>query len=248
MFRYVRAYGRIFIFMVTMSTGMAFILLTSLIAGKNLKRSMRIRRAWIKFILPVMGLEIINRSVPPEGVFLFVSNHRSFIDPVVILNYIYALPLAKAEVSSYPLIGYGARMTGVLYVVRESVDSRLDARQAIADTLMEGWSVLIYPEGTTEISTTSGHFKKGSFEIASLINVPVLPAAIEFADPADHWKEKSLWRQYVDQFGKRKSICRIEFGDPIHSDDPEELLQNTQKWIDTKLRSFRQEFDLGKPG
>jgi 1-acyl-sn-glycerol-3-phosphate acyltransferase len=190
-----------------------------------------------------MGLEVISRSKPPEGVFLYISNHRSFIDPVVILNHIYALPLAKAEVSSYPLIGYGARMTGVLYVVRESVDSRLDARQAIANTLMEGWSVLVYPEGTTEISKTTGLFKKGSFEIASVINVPVVPVAIEFADPADHWKEKSLWRQYVGQFGKRKSVCRIEFGDPIYSEDPDELMHTTQDWIDTRLLSFRQEFD-----
>ncbi|MBK8504977.1 MAG: 1-acyl-sn-glycerol-3-phosphate acyltransferase [Saprospiraceae bacterium] len=245
MVRYLRAYGRISIFIVTMSLGIAYIVLASLVAGKNLQRSMRIRRAWIRFIIPIMGLEIINRSVPPPGVFLFVSNHRSFIDPVVILNYIYALPLAKAEVGSYPLIGYGARMTGVLYVVRESVDSRLDARQAIANTLLEGWSVLIYPEGTTEITITSGPFKKGSFEIASVINIPVVPAAIEFADPADHWKEKSLLKQYVGQFGKRKSICRIEFGDPIYSEDPDELMENTQKWIDTQLLSFRQEFNQG---
>lgn len=232
--------------MITMSLGITLILLASLVAGKNLQRSMRIRRAWIKFITPVMGLEIINHSLPPEGVFLFISNHRSFIDPVVILHDIFALPLAKAEVSSYPLIGFGARMTGVLYVVRESMDSRMDARQAIANTLLQGSSVLIYPEGTTEITAKSGLFKKGSFEIAALINMPVVPVAMEYADPADHWKEKSLLRQYVYQFGKAKSICRIEFGDPIYSEDPEELVQMTQKWIDDHLLAFREEFDRSR--
>lgn len=243
MLKYIRAYGRILIFGVTISLGMSYIILTSLIAGKNLKRSMKVRRAWIRFITPVLGLRIINNSKPPEGVFLFVSNHRSFIDPVVILNYIYALPLAKAEVNSYPLIGFGARMTGILYVVRDSTDSRLDARQSIANTLLDGWSVLIYPEGTTEITTKSGHFKKGSFEIASVINTPVVPTAIEFQDTKDHWKNESLFAQYLYQFGKRKCVCRIEFGQPMLSENPEELLERSQDWIDERLIQFREEFD-----
>lgn len=243
MLNYFRAYGRLFIFLVTMSLGMVFILLTTVIGGKNLRRSMRIRKNWIKFICPVMGLEIINHSSPPDGVFLFISNHRSFIDPVVILNYIYALPLAKAEVNSYPLIGFGARISGILYVIRESGDSRLDARQAIARMLLKGNSVLIYPEGTTEISYTSGQFKKGSFEIASLINVPVVPVAIEYEDPSNHWKEKSLFRQYLYQFGQRKCTCRIEFGSPLHSEDPEELLNETKRWIDQQIVAFRRDFD-----
>lgn len=243
MLRYFRAYGRLAIFGVTMTLGMGYILLTTLVAGKNLQRSMRIRRTWIRFISPVLGLEIRQNTSPPEGVYLYVSNHRSFIDPVVILNYIYALPLAKAEVNSYPLIGFGARMTGILYVVRDSPDSRMDARQSIAKTLMDGWSVLIYPEGTTEITPHSGPFKKGSFEIASVVNIPVVPAAIEYADPSDHWKQWSMLRQYIYQFGKRKSICRIEFGEPIYSEDAEVLLQRTQGWIDQKLKEFRSDFD-----
>ena len=101
--------------------------------------------------------------------------------------------------------------------MRDSADSRLDARQSIANTLMEGWSVLIYPEGTTEITPTSGQFKKGSFEIASVINIPVIPIAIEFADTSDHWKDKSLFQQYLYQFGKRESICQIAFGNPLYS-------------------------------
>ncbi|MCB0669963.1 MAG: 1-acyl-sn-glycerol-3-phosphate acyltransferase [Saprospiraceae bacterium] len=243
MMQYFRAYGRLIIFGVTMSLGMGYILLATLVAGKNLRRSMRIRRSWIRFISPVLGLDIIKHSTPPEGAFLFVSNHRSFIDPVVILNFIYALPLAKAEVNSYPLIGFGARLTGILYVIRDSPDSRLDARQSIASTLMEGWSVLIYPEGTTEITARSGHFKKGSFEIASVVNTPVIPVAIEYADPSDHWKEWSMFRQYLYQFGKNKCTCRIEFGDAILSDDAEDMLKKTQTWIDRKLIEFRSEFD-----
>jgi len=232
------------IFGVTMALGLAYILLATLIAGKDIVRSMRIRRSWIKFISPILGLRIVcNSSAPKEGAYLYVSNHRSFMDPVVILHYIFAFPLAKAEVSKYPLLGYGARITGALYVMRESADSRLDARQAIGESLQEDMSVLIFPEGTTFNTTTSGPFKKGSFEIAAVLNVPVVPIAVEYEDIHDHWKEKSLFAQYMYQFSKRSTTCRIEFGDPIHSEDAMELMEDTQQWIDRQLLQSRADFD-----
>jgi 1-acyl-sn-glycerol-3-phosphate acyltransferase len=204
---------------------------------------MRIRRSWIKFISPVLGLKIINHTQVKEGTYLYISNHRSFMDPVVILHYIFALPLAKAEVQSYPLIGFGAGITGVLYVVRDSPDSRLDARQAIAQSLKKDESVLVYPEGTTFNTPTSGEFKKGSFEIAAVLNIPILPVAIEYQDIKDHWKEKSLFQQYLYQFGKKRCVCRIEFGEPILSDEADVLLYTTQQWIDAQLITFRHQFD-----
>ena len=241
--KYLRAYLRLFVFGVSISLGMGYILLVTLLRGKNLMRSMQIRRSWIKFISPVLGLKIVNRTRPESGHYLFIGNHRSFMDPVVILHHIYALPLAKSEVKSYPLIGYGAGITGVLYVVRDSVHSRLDARQAIANMLKEGKNVLVYPEGTTYNTPLSGPFKKGSFEIAAVLDVPVVPVAIEYRDVNDHWKEKSLFQQYLYQFGKRECICRIEYGKPIVSDEPAKLLSDTQEWIDEQLKQFRKEFD-----
>ncbi|NND31024.1 MAG: 1-acyl-sn-glycerol-3-phosphate acyltransferase [Saprospiraceae bacterium] len=245
MIKYFRAYFRLLIFGASISIGMGYIMLVSLLRGKDLDRSMRIRRAWIKFISPVLGLKILNRTNPVPGDFLYIGNHRSFMDPVVILHHIFALPLAKSEVKSYPLIGFGAGITGVLYVVRDSADSRLDARQAIASTLQNGQSVLVYPEGTTFNTPLSGPFKKGSFEIAAVLDVPIIPVAIEYQDVLDHWKEKSLFQQYLYQFGKRECRCRIEYGDPIFYDDPEKLLAETQRWINNQLVSFRKEFDEG---
>ncbi len=210
---------------------------------------MNIRRRWIKFISPVLGLKIINQTTPPaEGGLLYISNHRSFMDPVVILHFIYALPLAKAEVNSYPLIGFGARITGVLYVVRDNMNSRVRARDAISHTLREKWNVLVYPEGTTFNTPKSGPFKKGSFEIASSENIWVVPVAIEYRDPRDHWKNKSLFQQYLYQFGKSQSVCRIEFAEPITDDDPLKLLKTTQSWINEQLELFRTDFDSQDTG
>lgn len=204
---------------------------------------MKIRLGWLRIISWWLGLKIEKSGDVPQGISLFVSNHRSFIDPVVALHFIEALPLAKAEVNGYPLIGFGARMTGVLFVQREDLNSRKSARVSIRNTWNDGFSVLIYPEGTTFNTPLPGPFRKGSFEVAAEAGIPVIPIAIEFEDVQDHWKDRTLLAQYMYQFGKPKCRCKIAFGDPITDSNPDLLYDLTKKWIDQKVITFRKEWD-----
>ncbi len=103
--------------------------------------------------------------------------------------------------------------------------------------------MLIYPEGTTTDGTIAQPFKGGSFEVAAQLGIPVIPIAIEYEDPNDHWTNTTLWRHYLHQFGKRSSRCRIGFGTPIVHEDAQKLKEETQKWVDEKLSSYRDIFD-----
>lgn len=203
---------------------------------------MSIRKQWVRLGAWILGLKFTRFGQVPEGVFLFVSNHRSFSDPVVALNYIYALPLAKAEVSKYPLIGFGAKITGVLFVQRENVKSRASAKRAINETLASEQSVLIYPEGTTTNGSTSDTFKVGSFEVAVDLGIPVVPIAIEYQDPLDHWANTGIFEHFVRQFGKGSSRCFVGFGPVLRGSDSRELMASTQGWIDEQLVQYRSEF------
>ncbi len=218
-------------------------MISALFGGKYLRRNMKIRLLWIRIVSWWLGLKIQKSGEVTPGIYLFVSNHRSFIDPVVALHFIQALPLAKAEVNGYPLIGFGARMTGVLFVQREDVDSRRGARLSIRNTWKRGYSVLIYPEGTTFNTPLPGPFRKGSFEVAAEAGIPVIPIAIEFEDVQDHWKDRSLLSQYLYQFGKSSCRCKVAFGDPITEPKADVLHNLTKRWIDQKVSSFRKDWD-----
>ncbi len=229
--------------MATMAVGIGFCLVNAAIGGDYIQRNMGIRRAWIRFVSPFMGIRIEKRGAVPEGACLIIGNHRSFLDPMVALYYVCAWPLAKAEVSNYPLIGFGTRITGILFVQREDSNSRKGARLEIAQIFKRNESVLVYPEGTTNTGPTSMPFRLGSFQVASQYEVPVVPVAIEYADPRDHWGGTSLLKHYIRQVGRLRTRCTISFGPPIHSFDHLEVAEQAQQWIDDQLISFRAQYN-----
>ncbi len=167
------------------------------------------------------------------------------MDPVATLYFIFAFPLAKAEVEKYPLIGFGAKITGLLLVKRNNMKSRALARDAIRNTLDRGYSVLIYPEGTTNIERTVMPFKVGSFEVAMEEGIPIIPIAIEYADREDHWKERTLLAQYFYQFGKWRSRCALTFGKPIQAKSAVHAKDQTESWINQTIQEKRALFDKG---
>ena len=118
--KYLIAYTRLAFFMSTMAVGIMFCMINALFGGNYIARNMKIRRAWIRFVVPFMGIRIKQKGSVPNGAFLFISNHRSFLDPVIALYYTSTWPLAKAEINRYPLIGYGTRLTGILFVDRDN--------------------------------------------------------------------------------------------------------------------------------
>lgn len=238
-----------FVFLITISIGILCVLLISLLGSKTTPLVMKVRRLWIRIMSPILGLQIEKQGDVPIGPCLLVSNHRSFVDPVVTLYHLYAFPLAKAEISKYPLIGFGAAKTGVLYVDRADTKSRSGARIRIRETLVQGFNVLIYPEGTTNIECTTLDFKRGAFQVATDLGLPVVPMAIEYQDRADHWKEATLFSHYLYQFGKAKSRCRLYIGPPMISEDHLSVVVEAREWIDQKLIIARSDFDQmnGKP-
>ncbi len=243
MLSYLLAIFRLLFFLATMVVGILICILSALFGGKVLERNMTIRKAWIQLGVWILGFRIECEGEIPTGHHLFVSNHRSFADPVAVLKHVFALPLAKAEVDGYPLIGYGARITGILYVKRNDLQSRRSARRAIVETLQEGRSVLVYPEGTTTIYPRVAPFKRGSFQVAAELDMGIVPIAIEYEDPADHWTDTSLWVHYVRQFGKLYSRCRIGFGPVLRGNDAVVLKESAETWINRELERYRAQFD-----
>ena len=70
-----------------------------------------------------------------DGPAIFVQNHKSYFDPVTALKLVKAMPVSKAEVSTWPLIGFMADYTGVLFVKREDKQSRADTLKGMEEEL-----------------------------------------------------------------------------------------------------------------
>ena len=240
----IRGIARFFIFVFVALYYLSIILVRALLRGDDLAHAFEIRRRWARFCCHLVGIRVdVNEPPAVEGPAVYVSNHRSYLDPVIVLRDVPSMPVAKAEVSGWPFIGFAARSSGVLYVKREDKDSRRATVIAIEETLKKGFSVLIYPEGTTHVELKSRTFRQGAFRVAAELGVPVIPIAIEYSRPEDAWiNDDTFLPHFISTFSRRRIHIRMRYGQPITDADPERLLQRTQAWIDDEVVEIRKEW------
>jgi 1-acyl-sn-glycerol-3-phosphate acyltransferase len=248
--RTVLALIRLVLFLLVASIIYAFILFTNLFfkdTAKKLRRSIKLRRTIIRIIILILGTKIIEYGKEFTQSGLIVFNHRSYFDPVVILRNILAYPVGKKEVESWPLIGNVCKTTGVIFVKRESRESRKDTLKKMNAVLKNGYSILLAPEGTTHIEPTTIAFKPGGFIVAAQLGIPVLPVAIDFKTLDDAWiGDETFIPHFIRCFGKWRTEVKISYLDPILSDDITYLISQTKKVIDAEMLRFRKEWEEEK--
>jgi 1-acyl-sn-glycerol-3-phosphate acyltransferase len=103
----------------------------------------RVLRALLRIKLRVVGEPVRGRAV------LFVSNHVSWVDIVVIGSIQPVAFVAKSEVRKWPLIGVTADMQRTVFVDRARRHQTADAIAGIVERLKSGTSVVLFAEGTS---------------------------------------------------------------------------------------------------
>jgi 1-acyl-sn-glycerol-3-phosphate acyltransferase len=228
---------RMLLFALITIVTLLLIAIVSAFPGRDKERvALEGRRRWTYIICRLLGIQVESQGWEEQPVYVLISNHRSYIDPVITLREARTYPVAKAEVSRWPLIGWGARFTGIIFVKRESRESRRTAIQAIEEALDQQLSVLIYPEGTTTGDPGTQPFKMGAFRVAARKGVPVIPCAIDYPNPRNYWTgDDTFVRHFFETFSRLRTQAVVRYGPPIYGDDPRVLMQETKQWIDNQL-------------
>jgi 1-acyl-sn-glycerol-3-phosphate acyltransferase len=126
----------------------------------------------------IKGVEHIPRSGP----FILVSNHCSNLDPPIlgwaIGNQVERVVhfMSKIEMRSWPVIGWLASQSGVIFVRRGEADRA--AQRLATRALADGRPIALFPEGTR---SRDGHLKSGKSGAAFLAmrsGAPLLPVGI----------------------------------------------------------------------
>lgn len=211
--------------------------------GNDLDRSLRNRRQWFWLINKSLGIDVEIYGEMPIEAGLLVCNHRSYFDPIVVMQYLLALPVGKAEIETWPIIGYGAKISGCIFVNRKTKEGREKARQDIIETLKNGFFVINYPEGTTHTNSQTIDFKPALFKDAAQEGFIIYPVVQEYQKDEDAWiGDDTFLRHFFECFGKKKTHMRLSYGPPLKSDSGEELLQLSKQWIDKELLRIRKDW------
>ena len=214
----------------------SIILFRQLFKGKDLNHAFKIRKSWAKYATKAFGIEAEYFGNIPKKPSILISNHRSLTDPVVQLTQFYALPVAKAEISKYPIIGFAADLTGIVFIDRSDKKSRKDTRTVIKDLIQQNRNILLYPEGTVGAFDQTKTFSKGSFEIAAQEGIPIIPVAIEYSHKDNRWTpDLSTMDHFVKSLGMKKIKVKLYIGEPLEDTNSWSLMKKTQDWINEKL-------------
>ncbi len=128
--------------------------------------------------IDVSGLEHIDK----KGVYIFMSNHLSFIDgPLLFLLIPRRLGvILKKQLFRIPVIGQGMSYLGFVPVNRKGVKQGRQAINRAGDLMRrKRYSFLIFPEGTRSRDGRLQPFKRGGFFLAAEAGVPIIPLSVE---------------------------------------------------------------------
>lgn len=145
------------------------------------QRDWRIISGWMKTLCRILGLRIMVTGEAAMGPVLFVANHISWHDIVVLQSLAPTGFVAKYEIRGWPLIGWMAHRGATLFIRRGKRDSLLQLREAIMSRLQARQSLLIFPEGTTTPGNTVNPFRTRLLEPAIEMALPVQPVAIHYS-------------------------------------------------------------------
>jgi 1-acyl-sn-glycerol-3-phosphate acyltransferase len=124
----------------------------------------------------VEGLEHI-----PEGAVLFASNHQGYGDIFILLAEVSCKQIgffAKESLRRIPIFGKWIARVRSLFLARSDLRSTLEVFKQGEEWLKDGFSFVIFPEGTRSRSEQMNRFKKGSLRPAIKAGVPIVPVSI----------------------------------------------------------------------
>jgi 1-acyl-sn-glycerol-3-phosphate acyltransferase len=117
--------------------------------------------------LKIMGVKVGEKgfdNIPKDSV-LFVSNHTSYLDILVLGSKIKVRFTPKIEISKWPVINFLVKMSLPVYITRNASKS-LEQRNKIKEIIESGDSILIFPESTTNDGREVLPFKSSLFSVA----------------------------------------------------------------------------------
>ena len=214
------------------------------------QRFKKLSHWWLMRVCKVLGLQTTVVGIPAKQTVLYVANHISWLDIPLLAGLVNPHFLSKAEIRSWPLIGWLAEKGGTLFIKRGNKEAAASASREMIKSLngdddYAGHSVLFFPEGTT----TNGHdvkrFKSRLFDVAIDTKIPVQPVILYYPDEqhkvnpivpftGDQPFVKSLWHI----FGAKKILVEVHFLEPILSDgkNRRELAAVSEEKVKSKLR------------
>ncbi len=193
-------------------------------AGRLTRQALRQR--WSRGLLAVLGIELDARGAAVSPGCMLVANHISWVDIFAINALAPAAFVSKAEVRTWPLVGWLAARSDTIFLRRGSRGHARIINTETAALLAAGCNVAIFPEGTTTDGSKLLHFHAALLQPAIACGHPVQTLALQYLTPEGHFTrapaydgDLSLGQCVANIIAARRTLARVTVAAPIATTD-----------------------------
>ncbi|MEM7350846.1 MAG: lysophospholipid acyltransferase family protein [Acidobacteriota bacterium] len=159
---------------------------------------MRVRNAafrrWARQMCRLLGLRLQVEGPAPDGRFVLVTNHVSYVDIMALGACVDAAFVAKADLRGWPILGWIFQTADTIFVDRTRKRDLLRVIENVDQTLERDLGVLFFPEGTSGKGDQILRFRPSLLELAASRNYPVHYATLSYRAPAgESAQDKICW-------------------------------------------------------
>lgn len=146
-------------------------------AHRYLVRWAKISLKLARLQITVAGLERLDLG----RTYVFMPNHASFLDILLVFAFVphnFRI-IVKEEFFSIPFLGLAVKSSGQIPLDRKHPRKGLQSIKRAADLLKQGFSIVVFPEGTRSRDGKIHEFKATFFVLPIRTRTPVVPVLIE---------------------------------------------------------------------
>ncbi len=206
----------------------------------------RLTRRWSRKLLGLCRVSV--EQTPGAPVLehaLIVANHVSWLD-IFVINALHPCRfVAKAEIRSWPVLGWLAAAAGTVFIARGNRRELRHIFKGLVTVLQEGQRVAFFPEGTTSRQGEVLPFHANLFEAAIDAKVAVQPYALSYVDASgayhhavDYTGDTSFVDSLFTILEGKAVIARLQPLAPIDATGAHrrELAESAQEAVGAALR------------
>ena len=209
-------------------------------------------RAWSRGVRWFLGMRASVIGEPPRTTGLFVANHLSYVDIVLIASEMRTAFVSKREVRDWPLVGHLVSIAGTIYVDRERNRTLPATNAAIMAKLAADTSVVVFAEGSSTAGDSVLPFRPSLLKMAADHGYPVnygyLTYRVEHGpdqaartrDEICWWGEAGFARHILNLLGLPGFSAKLVFGDKaIHGADRKSLARELHAAVTAQFNEHR---------
>ena len=144
---------------------------------------------WMRFLSFILGIKVHIKGTPDLSADLFVSNHVTYLDIIIVNKLLPVNFIAKEAISSWPIIGALASKTGTLFIKRgDNVESTKMIHEMVERFKIKN-KIVFFPEGKIGNGKRVKKFHYKLFKSIENKDLYIQPIAIRY--PRDYPKDNN---------------------------------------------------------